>query len=426
MCEWRFLTKCLINVAQVSSIIFLAGYLSVVGAGDDKFERGRMEDIMDVVAKDIQKNFYDPNLKGVDWKAITEKARQRIRQADHLGDMLAAIASMPYQIHDANTYFVPPRRSAKVDYGFDAEPFRGEILVYNLKEEGPAAKGGLQLGDKIVAMEGFAVKRETFFEISRYFEFLNPTAELHLEIVRGNEPSRTIKIVAKVEQRGKGYDYNEYRKEIDAQEPIYKHQDYEGNIGYIKLRAFRLSPINTDFMIAKVKSSNGVILDLRKNGGGSGETTRALAGSFTEQPYEMAREIGRQKTEVIAIKPSYTKIRVPLFVLVDSSSASAAEIFAYDMQTRKRATIIGDISSGRVNVGQMFWERVGGAEFGTLIAVSRVVMNDGTVLDGRGVIPDVICIPTAEDLRIEKDPCLDQASELARKAAVQPREARQN
>src|SRR6267378_8021954 len=34
---------------------------------DDKFERGRMEGIMDVVAKDIQKNFYDPSLKGVDW-----------------------------------------------------------------------------------------------------------------------------------------------------------------------------------------------------------------------------------------------------------------------------------------------------------------------------------------------------------------------
>ena len=62
---------------------------------DDKHERGRMEDIMDVVAKDIEKHFYDPTLKGVDWKTITERARQRIRQASSLGDMLAAIASVP-------------------------------------------------------------------------------------------------------------------------------------------------------------------------------------------------------------------------------------------------------------------------------------------------------------------------------------------
>ena len=42
---------------------------------DDKHERGRMEDIMDVVTKDIEKHFYDPKLKGVDWNAVTGRAR---------------------------------------------------------------------------------------------------------------------------------------------------------------------------------------------------------------------------------------------------------------------------------------------------------------------------------------------------------------
>jgi hypothetical protein len=66
------------------TLIYQIGPVPYVEA-DDKHERGRMEDIMDVVAKDIEKHFYDPKLKGVDWKAITERARQRIRQADHLG-----------------------------------------------------------------------------------------------------------------------------------------------------------------------------------------------------------------------------------------------------------------------------------------------------------------------------------------------------
>ena len=98
---------------------------------DDKFERGRMEDIMDVVAKDIQKNFYDPRLKGVDWKSITDRARQRIRQTDHLGDMIAAISSVPYQLNDSHTYFIPPGRSARVDYGFEAEPLAKMSLSTN-------------------------------------------------------------------------------------------------------------------------------------------------------------------------------------------------------------------------------------------------------------------------------------------------------
>ena len=388
---------------------------------DDKFERGRMEGIMDVVAKDIQKNFYDPSLKGVDWKAITDRARQRIRQADHLGDMLAAIASVPYQLNDSHTYFIPPGRSAKVDYGFEAEPFGKDILVYKLKKDGPAINAGLQLGDKIIGMGGFAAKRENFFEMTRYFEFLNPVKELTLEIMRGNDAPRTIKILAKVERRGKGYlmDYNAIRQELDAQEPIYKHRDYEGNVGYLKLRAFMLSGGDVDSMVNKVKSASAVIIDLRGNGGGARETLSSLAGYFTDQPYEMANQVGRDKTEGLRLKPQHPKISMPVFVMIDSESASASEMFARDMQIRKRATLVGDTSGGRVNMAKMFWEKVGAYDmvgFGTEIAVSRVVMENGDELENHGVTPDEFCIPTAQDLHQEKDPCLDRALDLARAA----------
>lgn len=390
---------------------------------DDKHERGRMEGILDIVARDIEKHFYDPKLKGVDWKTIIERARQRIRQADHLGDMLAAIASVPYQLNDSHTVFIPPGRSAKADYGFEAEPFAGDILVYKLKKGGPAIKAGLKLGDKIIAMDGFATKRENFFEMTRYFEFLNPATEMTLEIVRGNDTPRTIKIPAKVEQRGPGFlmDYNAIRQMIDAQEPVYKHQDYDGNIGYLKLRIFMLPPRNVDAMVSKVKNSRAVILDLRGNGGGALETLTSLAGSFTDQPYEMAKRVGRDKTEAIKVKAGPPRITVPVFVMVDSESASASEIFARAMQIRKRAVVIGDNSSGRVNSAQIFWQSVGAfdmVEFGTEIAVEKVVMGDGEELESRGVKPDEFCIPTAQDLQQEKDPCLDRALELARNAAI--------
>src|SRR5271154_5233765 len=391
---------------------------------DDKHERGRMEDIMDVVTKDIQKNFYDPNLKGVDWKAITEHARQRIRQADHIGDMLAAIASVPYQLNDSHTVFIPPGRSAKVEYGFKAEPFAKDILVYELKKEGPAVKAGLQLGDKIVSMDGFATKRENFFEMTRYFEFLNPSTELTLEVVRGSDPPQRIRIPAKVEQHRSSLTadyYNEHMRLIDAQEPVYKHQDYEGNIGYLKLRAFMLSTRDVDAMLSKVRNSRAVIIDLRQNGGGALETLTALASSFTDQPYEMAKEVGREKTESLRVKPGTPRITAPVFVMVDSGSASASEMFARDMQIRKRAVVLGDNSSGRVNTARFFVETVGAYDlvgFGTEIAVSRVVMADGEELENHGVKPDEFCIPTAKDLHDEKDSCLDRALELARTAAT--------
>ena len=73
-------------------------------------------------------------------------------------------------------------------------------------------------------------------------------------------------------------------------------------------------------------------------------------------------------------------------------------------------------------MSKIFWENVGAYDrvgFGTAITVYRVVLNNGEELENRGVTPDVFCIPRADDLRAERDPCLDRALDLARKAAAQ-------
>jgi Tricorn protease C1 domain len=53
-------------------------------------QRGEMEDILKIVSSDVQKNFYDPNLKGLDWPALTEETRQRIEGSNNTGQMILA------------------------------------------------------------------------------------------------------------------------------------------------------------------------------------------------------------------------------------------------------------------------------------------------------------------------------------------------
>jgi C-terminal processing protease CtpA/Prc len=94
-------------------------------------------------------------------------------------------------------------------------------------------------------------------------------------------------------------------------------------------------------------------------------------------------------------------------------------MFARSMQIHKRAVVIGDRASGRVNSAQFFWEPIGsweGVEFGTEIAVAKIVMENGEEFDGHGITPDELCIPQAADLRAERDPCLDRAVAMARAA----------
>src|SRR5205823_2543044 len=138
---------------------------------------------------------------------------------------------------------------------------------------------------------------------------------------------------------------------------------------------------------------------------------------FTNQRYEMAHQVGPNKTEALRVKPRHPEITVPIFVMIDSDSASASEMFARDMQIRGRATVVGDASGGRVNMAKIFWEKVGAYDmvgFGVEIAVSRVVMENGDELENHGVTPNEFCIPTIQDLNQGKDRCLDRALELAR------------
>lgn len=162
-----------------------------------------------------------------------------------------------------------------------------------------------------------------------------------------------------------------------------------------------------------------MILDLRGNGGGRLSTMLDFMGQVVHEPFEIATSVSRKKSEPIRVKPLSPHITCPLYVLMDSVSASAPEMFARSMQIHKRAVVIGDRSSGRVNSARFFWQPIGSweaVEFGTEITVSKIVMENGEELEGRGVTPDELCIPQAADLRAERDPCLDQALAMARAA----------
>ena len=61
------------------------------GQGNISLERDRMKDILGVVSKEIEKNYFDPQLKGLDWKGLTAQAREKIDKAATVSDMVTAI-----------------------------------------------------------------------------------------------------------------------------------------------------------------------------------------------------------------------------------------------------------------------------------------------------------------------------------------------
>ena len=407
-------------------LVLLLGGFSWAGS---KGEQHRMEQILNLVSRDVRENFYDPTLKGLDWAALTEQARQRIENADEVGQMSGAISALVYALHDSHTVFIPPKRKFRAEYGFEAKPFADSILVYDIDKDGPAAKAGLQLGDQIVGVNHLNATPSSYFDMMRYLTVLDPREELDVEIADKGS-TRVLKISASIIPMPPQYFFQSIEKGRDPkpQEPLHSAKDYDGGIAYLKLRSFVMPSTEMVGIMKPLKEAKAIIVDLRGNPGGSLDFMLDFLGHFTEQPFEMGQLISRKKPELIQVKPASPHIACPVFLLLDSASASASEMLARSMQIRKRAMVIGDRTSGSVNSARFFWEPPGQAlsslfaweavEFGTEIAVAKVVMEDGEVLEGRGVTPDELCVPSAKDLHAEKDPCLDQALARARTASA--------
>lgn len=128
-----------------------------------------------------------------------------------------------------------------------------------------------------------------------------------------------------------------------------------GNIGYINIDHFWADSVygkeTVKATLQFVSNANALIIDLRNCGGGSQETVNMICGYFLEKSTHINDMFDRaaQTTTEYWTKPdaSFTKLtKMPLYILTNNKTFSAAEEFCYDLQSIKRATIIGEITGG--------------------------------------------------------------------------------
>ena len=104
-----------------------------------------------------------------------------------------------------------------------------------------------------------------------------------------------------------------------------------------------------------------------------------------------------------------------IVVLVDSNSASIAELFARVMQLERRGMVIGDLTSGSVMESKRFQEKQGTdtvVVYGISIPEGDLIMGDEKSLEHVGVTPDEVVLPSVQDLANGSDPVLARAAEV--------------
>jgi carboxyl-terminal processing protease len=194
------------------------------------------------------------------------------------------------------------------------------------------------------------------------------------------------------------------RTEVD-----YNYFIKSGSVAVWKMPTFSIDPESVELLVKKVSNSPNLVLDLRGNGGGLVDTLEKLAGYIFDKDLTIAELKGRKKLDPQRSKSrGSATYKGKLVVLIDSNSGSAAEIFARVVQLEKRGTVIGDVSAGAVMQSQFQTMTTGDdtVVYGASISMWDVIMSDGKSLENVGVTPDILVLPTGEDLAKHRDPVL--------------------
>jgi C-terminal processing protease CtpA/Prc len=190
-----------------------------------------------------------------------------------------------------------------------------------------------------------------------------------------------------------------------------------GDVMAWKMPEFDLDDAGVDRMFGIARKHKTLIIDLRSDPGGYTNTLERMVGSLFDHDVKISDRKGRKE-----LKPQLAKTRGgsvfsgKLIVLVDSGSASAAELFARVIQLEHRGTVLGDRSSGSV-MEALHYSCSQGADtkffYGFSVTDADLIMADGNSLEHTGVVPDEVILPTGQDLSAGRDPVLAHAAELA-------------
>ncbi len=189
---------------------------------------------------------------------------------------------------------------------------------------------------------------------------------------------------------------------------------------YIRFDAFQ-PPIAKQFRRAleRFRNSPGIVIDLRRNGGGDLSVLLPIAGYFFDKKTLFAKDStrsGKPLTQFAGLFRLPMELYVgksgdqiyagPVAILVDARSASSSEVFAAGMQDTLRARIVGSPTCGCVLGIAKPREMKGGG----VLEMSEVLWFSpkGRKLEGTGVVPDDAVVPTVDDLRQKRDPVVDE------------------
>lgn len=274
-----------------------------------------------------------------------------------------------------------------------------QLVVIAPLEDSPAQKAGILAGDMILKIDD---KATDGLNISQAVQLIRGEAgtKVTLSILRNDSVKPKDIIITRATINIPTVDY-EMRGDV-AYVQLY---NFDGNTNKIFYNA--MSDILLD------KQAKGMVLDMRNNPGGYLDVAVDLAGWFLSRGSIVVKEkFADGRVEVFRAAGNAALKDMPVVVLINGGSASAAEILAGALRVDRKIQLVGEKSFGKGSVQELQSLKDDSA---LKVTVAKWLLPDDSAIDKVGLIPDVTVTLTEKDTSVDKDPQLDKALELVNK-----------
>jgi carboxyl-terminal processing protease len=325
-----------------------------------------------------------------------------------------AISGMVSALGDPYTLYLPPKEntSFKSDLNGTFEGIGAElgakdehIIVISPLKDSPAEKAGIKPGDAIVKVNDAETSGWTV-----------PQA---VEKIRGPKGT-SVKLTVFHEGGNQTQDVNVIRDtilvksvEVSTKTQLENCTDNCAKVALVKLSRFG-DQTNDEWNKAVADTRQlldgggvkGVVLDLRNNPGGYLQSAIYIASEFIKSGVVVQQENSDSSRETYSVTRVGNLLDVPLTVLINKGSASAAEILSGALHDHTRAKLIGETSFGKGSI-QTPEDLPNGA--GLHITTARWITPNGAQINGKGITPDFEVKSATDPAKF--DPQLERAIE---------------
>lgn len=320
---------------------------------------------MELVRQEIEKSFLNP----ITGDKLTEGALKGMVEAT--GDKYSA-------------YYTPKEYASFLDHlsstisgigvYVELSP-KGEVMVVSPMKGSPGEKAGLRSGDVITAVDG---KDLHGLELDKA-----------VDMIRGPK-NTTVKLTVRRENVDNPLEFVVTRATVEVPSTDARMLDKPNGIGYIQVIEFKENVsqrLQKDISDLKAQGMSRMILDLRQNPGGLLDEAINVCSLFVPKGTPVVYVEGREGKQTYTSKGSKDAFNLPLLVLVDNGSASAAEIVSGCLKDLHIGTLMGVKTFGKGSV-QTFHNLPGGA--GIKLTIAHYLTAGGISIDQKGIDPDVV------------------------------------